>query len=190
MLSPRGSTGKLPMRPRAQSAAAWPPLNLSSRSGAAACEGSARSKACFWDGGTWFLVVGRQLWLALGWCCLGGSWTCSVWGRDSLSIVKDALSHRTAALTVLAAEEKDEPFSVEQEWMVCFSDYQQGQLEKRLITCLSKACRITCTRSTHLTPIHSEKQNLTAQNACTYVHARRAHAKSMCTGLAPPFVQH
>ena len=105
-------------------------------------------------------------------------------------MVDDTLLHKMAALTVFVAEERDEPFSVEQEWMVCFSGYHQGQMEKRMTACLSKPCKITCTRSAHLTPIHREKQNLTAQNACTYVHAHRAHAKSMCTGLAPPFVQH
>lgn len=110
-------------------------------------------------------------------------------------MAKNSLLHQMAAVTVFVTEERNEPFSVEQEWMVCFGCYHQGYLEKRTTACLSKLCKITCTGSTYLIPIRSEKQNLAAQNACAYVRAgrvcsHRAHAKSMCTGLAPQFVQH
>lgn len=140
-------------------------------------------------------MVGRHLRLALGWCCLGGSWTCSVWGRGSLLWWRTLCPVKRTSLTVLVAEERDEPFRVEQEWVVCFSGYHQGQLEKRIAVCLSKPRKIPRTRSTRLTPIHSKKQNLRAQKACAYmgarrVHTHRAHAKSTCTGLAPLFVQH
>lgn len=118
---------------------------------------------------------------------MGDSWTCSGGVRGSLSVVADALLRKMAALTVFVAEERGERFTTEQEWMVCFSGYHQGQLEKRMTVCFSKPCKIICTHSTHLTPIHGEKQNLRAQNACTYTHAHKAHAKSMYAGLAAPF---
>lgn len=94
-------------------------------------------------------------------------------------MVEDALLRKMAALTVFVAEERGERFSTEQEGMVYFSGYHQGQLEKRMTACFSKPCKITCTHSTHLTPVHGEKQNLTAQNMCTYMHAK--HMPKACT---------
>jgi len=63
-----------------------------------------------------------------------------VWGRVVFLWWRTPL-HKTAALTVLAAEERDEPFSVEQERMVCFSGYHQGQLQKRMTVCLRKPAK-------------------------------------------------